>query len=1075
VERGLDNLADLEGAVTGAVSGTAQNLYSTTVSSVKIPTWKKSATPQDNDDQKEMEQSRSRPPPVSGFGKKGNNALDTQATVESFVMRKRVAQPTETAGNDHDDMSESEDEADGKATKPSVPSNPYELLLQRSYPKKVETGRAAPAAVAYRKPDLNALMAGKNNRMIRANGGASTPYNNEQRQPPPSVARATQPSPQSAKGPDPMRRETQASSPRPSPPVAKNAFPGNTPRRPPPRPVRPYDDDEDQSLMGKLAQALPSIPRMSFPKMRFRGRNSFRNLSAAATLDAWNAEDEAAESRGFLALFRRKDREPKNQSASPSRSKPKGRELTPPLADLMERCHNGKSVSVLSAADESKCVGIGRSRALLDIAFLSFVLIGVRQLPNLGTIILPWSVSELISSTVPSVLSTLANAMDTWAPYAFAAAILATRTNSLLFNMGVEPLIRTVESAIRDETQYGVLFLRLMSAMPSGNRVPERMQFAARSQILSKVGATRMTSFVTFFLASIFLMTVSFVQPLLVALIRAPAQICDLEQWHSWPLRWRELAVGLKGIFVQLYRAICTMIGTEITSMVDNPLMVAYGASIVAALLAASFLPMLESKRKVQPIADDENDVETAALSADFTQHVSNLGVSGATRLGLLSDGSAVERVLERWRMLLPQFPDTVLAISAPSLIRLVCYGIVSGAILVAPLLVHSYIGISSFGSSASSLIGFDVAIILLFTHRLVWEAVATAVQTIDANRGVVGFLSSLAGAVQERTQMLESPQANLQLQASISNAAGLVAKDIWAAHTTKRAWAIRGANLACTSGEILVILGDDGSGKSRLLTTLAESMLFPPRSTLSTNRVRGSISLGGLDVGKWDKTQLKKRVGLMLNDVRTAADSAQVLSGLTLEEILEPSDGLRTLDPSRNPGATERASMMVALKITGLYSSLLPRLPTKLSTVLTANEEDLKPSPLKPRYNVVSPAEWSKLLLTKVLTQAIYDNENSAGSIDDVKNCLVGSILLLDDVVAHLSEVDEARTIRDLRETGAATIVATNRWATGRFADRIAVVKDGTVVESGTHSELMNRGPQQSIYAAKWHAMTTQ
>ena len=140
---------------------------------------------------------------------------------------------------------------------------------------------------------------------------------------------------------------------------------------------------------------------------------------------------------------------------------------------------------------------------------------------------------------------------------------------------------------------------------------------------------------------------------------------------------------------------------------------------------------------------------------------------------------------------------------------------------------------------------------------------------------------------------------------------------------------------------------------------------------------------------------------------------------------------------------------------------------------MVTANEEDLKPSPLKPRYNVLSPSEWSKLLLARVLSQAIYDNENLAGNNDQVENSLAGSILLLDDVVAHLSEVEEARIIRDLKKTGAATILATNRWATGRFADRIAVVKGGTIVESGTHSELLNRGPQQSIYAAKWHAMT--
>jgi ABC-type hemin transport system ATPase subunit len=199
------------------------------------------------------------------------------------------------------------------------------------------------------------------------------------------------------------------------------------------------------------------------------------------------------------------------------------------------------------------------------------------------------------------------------------------------------------------------------------------------------------------------------------------------------------------------------------------------------------------------------------------------------------------------------------------------------------------------------------------------------------------------------------------------------------------------------------------------------------------------------------------------------------MLSGLSLEEILEPSGGIRNLELSHNAGANEKACMILALKITGLYSSLLPKLPSKLSTIVTANEEDiLRASALQPLYQILSPAEWSKLLLARVLAQTIYDNENVAGNNENVENCLMGSLLLLDDATLYLDEVEEARLLRELRKTGAATVLTSNRWAAGRFADRIAVVKDGAVVESGTHAELLNHGPQHSLYAAKWHAMST-
>jgi ABC-type hemin transport system ATPase subunit len=152
-----------------------------------------------------------------------------------------------------------------------------------------------------------------------------------------------------------------------------------------------------------------------------------------------------------------------------------------------------------------------------------------------------------------------------------------------------------------------------------------------------------------------------------------------------------------------------------------------------------------------------------------------------------------------------------------------------------------------------------------------------------------------------------------------------------------------------------------------------------------------------------------------------------------------------------------------------------LPKLSSKLGTIFTANEEDLRPSSLKPRASVLSPGEWSKLLLTRVLAQTIYDNDNALATHEKMENSLVGSILLLDEPTAMCSEVEEGKLFQNLRQSGAATILTTNKWATGRFADHICVVKDGMIVESGSHMDLINRGPHQSLYASKWQAMTMQ
>lgn len=161
-------------------------------------------------------------------------------------------------------------------------------------------------------------------------------------------------------------------------------------------------------------------------------------------------------------------------------------------------------------------------------------------------------------------------------------------------------------------------------------------------------------------------------------------------------------------------------------------------------------------------------------------------------------------------------------------------------------------------------------------------------------------------------------------------------------------------------------------------------------------------------------------------------------------------------------------------LKMVGLRDSLLTRLPGKLSTAVTALEEDLIPSELRPQSLPLSPAEWNKLILAKVLAQLIYLNSNPMASADRSEKSMIGDVLLLDDVMNHMDEIDEASLIKSLRQSGAAVIMTSNRWAVGRFVDKIVVMKDGKVVESGTHNELLSKSPLQSTYASKWQKMTS-
>ena len=78
--------------------------------------------------------------------------------------------------------------------------------------------------------------------------------------------------------------------------------------------------------------------------------------------------------------------------------------------------------------------------------------------------------------------------------------------------------------------------------------------------------------------------------------------------------------------------------------------------------------------------------------------------------------------------------------------------------------------------------------------------------------------------------------------------------------------------------------------------------------------------------------------------------------------------------------------------------------------------------------------------------------------------------ILVLDEPTASLDADTERQVFANLRAWGAGrvVIVITHRMSTIRTADRIALLADGGVSESGTHDELMaHRGRYHDLVMA--------
>jgi ATP-binding cassette subfamily B protein len=69
--------------------------------------------------------------------------------------------------------------------------------------------------------------------------------------------------------------------------------------------------------------------------------------------------------------------------------------------------------------------------------------------------------------------------------------------------------------------------------------------------------------------------------------------------------------------------------------------------------------------------------------------------------------------------------------------------------------------------------------------------------------------------------------------------------------------------------------------------------------------------------------------------------------------------------------------------------------------------------------------------------------------------------IVVLDEATAHLDSESEAAVQRalDTALEGRTSLVIAHRLSTVRHADRILVIDDGRIVQSGTHDQLLARG----------------
>lgn len=216
---------------------------------------------------------------------------------------------------------------------------------------------------------------------------------------------------------------------------------------------------------------------------------------------------------------------------------------------------------------------------------------------------------------------------------------------------------------------------------------------------------------------------------------------------------------------------------------------------------------------------------------------------------------------------------------------------------------------------------------------------------------------------------------------------------------------ALKHVSFTIHTGEAIALVGRNGAGKTTLVKLLTR--LYEPDE--------GEILIGGRNIKEYDLKELREQVGVIFQDYVNYYMTAQENIGVGRVDKIE-----------------QRELVMSAASKSGA-NAVIERLPQGYDTMLGRWFKDLKDS------TQLSGGEWQKIALARAFMR-------------DAR------ILVLDEPTSALDAQAEHEVFTRFRilTEGKTAVFISHRFSTVRLADRIFVIENGSIIESGSHHELI-------------------